>query len=263
VAIEYRWAQGQYERLPGLTADLVGRQVAVIAATGGPASGLAAKAATSPIPIVFISGSDPVNAGLVGSLNRPEANLTGVTFFADELMAKRLELLRELVPNAATVAVLLNPGNVDTPGELRDVQAAARETGQRLLVLSASTESEIDVAFATVKRAADALIVGGDPFFSSRRDQLSALMEHYAIPTISFSRDVSAPYAQITYGPRLADAYRQVGVYTGRILKGAKPADLPVVRPTKFELIINLKSIKAIGLMVPPSLLLRADEVIE
>ena len=238
--------------------------MAVIAATGGPRSGLAAKAATSSIPIVFISGSDPVNAGLVSRLDRPEGNATGVTFFADILMAKRLELLRELVPNTKIIAVLVNPSNVDSPAQLRELQAAARQTSQRLLILNAGSDSEIDAAFETlIQRSVGALIIAGDPFFVSRRNRLNALMTRYAIPTVSFSREGAAPNTAITYGPRLTDAYRQTGVYVGRILKGAKPGDLPVQRPTRFELIVNLKTIKALGLVVPPSLLLRADEVIE
>jgi putative ABC transport system substrate-binding protein len=264
VTIEYRWAEGQYNQLPSLAADLVRRPVAVIAATGGPASGLAAKAATPSIPIVFLSGSDPVNAGLVGNLARPEGNATGVTFFADTLMAKRFELMRELVPNATAIAVLINPMNVDAPGQLREVQAAARAARQELFVLNASTPSEIDAAFAVlVKQAVGALIVAGDPMFVSRREQIGSLVASYAIPAMYNSPESTPPDALVWYGPSLADAYRQAGIYTGKILTGAKPADLPVLRATRFKLMINLKAAKTLGLEVPTSILLRADEVIE
>jgi putative ABC transport system substrate-binding protein len=264
VTIEYRWAEGQYNQLPSLAADLVGRPVAVIAATGGPASGLAAKAATPSIPIVFLSGSDPVNAGLVGNLARPEGNATGVTFFADTLMAKRFELMRELVPNATAIAVLINPMNVDAPGQLREVQAAARAARQELFVLNASTPSEIDAAFAVlVKQAVGALLVAGDPMFVSRREQIGSLVASYAIPAMYNAPESTPPDALVSYGPNLADAYRQVGIYTGKILTGAKPADLPVLRATRFKLMINLKAAKTLGLEVPTSILLRADEVIE
>jgi putative tryptophan/tyrosine transport system substrate-binding protein len=264
VAIEYRWAEGQYDRLPALAANLVAQQATVIVATGGPASGLAAKAATSSIPIVFISGSDPVDVGLVTGLGRPEGNATGITFFGDTLMAKRLELLRELVPNATTIAVLVNPTNADTPGQLREVQAAAQAVGQQLIVLNASTPREIEAVFAVlVQRTAGALMIAGDPFFLTQRELLVSLAERHAMPTIYASRELAARGGLMTYGVHLADVYRQVGVYTARILKGAKPADLPVLRPTRFELIIDLKTAKSLGLTVPPSIMLRADEVIE
>jgi putative tryptophan/tyrosine transport system substrate-binding protein len=264
VAIEYRWAKGEYNRLPELATELAAHPVTVIVATGGPASGLAAKAATSSIPIVFISGSDPVDAGLVSSLGRPEGNATGVTFFSDTLMAKRLELLRELVPNASTIAVLVNPTNADTPSQLREVQAAARETAQQLIVLNASTPSEIEAVFAAlVTWSADALMIAGDPFFVTHRELLVSLAARYAMPTIYSSRESAARDALMTYGVQLADIYRQVGVYTAKILKGTKPADLPVLRPTRFELMINLKTARSLGLAVPPSIMLRADEVIE
>jgi len=264
VAIEYRWAEGQYDRLRALAADLVGHRVTVIAATGGPASGLAAKAATSSIPIVFSSGSDPVSVGLVKDLARPEGNVTGITFFADTIMAKRLELMRELVPGAPIIAVLVNPNNVDTPTELREVQAAAREAGQEIMVLNASTPSEIDAAFAAlVQRATGALVVAGDPMLAAQRDQIRALAHRHAIPMLSSSLDPDTPDALITYGARLTESYRQVGIYTGKILAGAKPKDLPVLRPTKFLLTINLKIAKELGLKVPTSILLLADEVIE
>jgi putative ABC transport system substrate-binding protein len=264
VTIEYRWAEGQYDRLPSLAADLVKHSVAVIAATGGPTSGLAAKAATSLIPIVFISGSDPVSAGLVANLARPEGNATGVTFFGDTLMGKRLEFMRELVPNVAIIAVLINPSNGDTPSQLREVQASAREAGQKIIVLNASTPNEIDAAFAAlVQQAAGALVLAGDPMFASRSEQIGALATRYGIPMIWTNIESSPPDALVSYGASLAASYRQVGIYTGRILKGAKPADLPVVRATQFRLTINLKAAKALGLTVPTSILLRADEVIE
>jgi putative ABC transport system substrate-binding protein len=264
VAIEYRWAEGQYDRLPALAANLVAQPATVIVATGGPASGLAAKAATSSIPIVFISGSDPVDAGLVTGLGRPEGNATGITFFSDTLMAKRLELLRELVPNATTIAVLVNPTNADTPGQLREVQAAARAAGQQLIVLNASTPREIEAVFAVlVPRTAGALMIAGDPFFVTQRELLVLLAARYAMPTIYSSRESAARGALMTYVVHLADVYRQAGVYTARILKGAKPADLPVLRPTRFQLMIDLKTAKSLGLTVPPSIMLLADEVIE
>jgi putative tryptophan/tyrosine transport system substrate-binding protein len=250
--------------VPELAADLVGHRVTVIAATGGPASGLAAKAATSSIPIVFSSGSDPVSVGLVKDLARPEGNVTGITFFADTIMAKRLELMRELVPGAPIIAVLVNPNNVDTPSELREVQAAAREAGQEIMVLHASTPGEIDAAFAAlVQRAAGALVVAGDPMLAAQRVQIRALAQRHSIPMLSSSLDPDTPDALITYGARLTESYRQVGIYTGKILADAKPKDLPVLRPTKFLLTINLKIAKELGLKVPTSILLLADEVIE
>jgi putative tryptophan/tyrosine transport system substrate-binding protein len=263
VAIEYRWAEGQYDRLPALAANLVAQPATVIVATGGPASGLAAKAATSSIPIVFISGSDPVDAGLVTGLGRPEGK-TGITFFSDTLMAKRLDLLRELVPNATTIAVLVNPTNADTPAQLREVQAAARAAGQQLIVLNASTPREIEAVFAVlVPRTAGALMIAGDPFFVTQRELLVSLAARYAVPTIYSSRESAARGALMTYGVHLADVYRQAGIYTAKILKGAKPVDLPVLRPTRFELMIDLKTAKSLGLTVPPSIMLLADEVIE
>jgi ABC-type uncharacterized transport system substrate-binding protein len=265
VAIEYRWADGQIDRLPELTAALVRRRVAVIVASGAVASALAAKEATTTIPIVFIVNDDPVRLGLVASLARPGGNLTGVNFLSGELVAKRLEPLRELVPGAARVAVLVNPANAaNTETTLRDVEPAARVMGMQIQVLNASTSREIDAAFATFARERpDALFVGGDSFFFSRRVQLTNLAVRYGVPAIYSARQYAEVGGLISYGANVSDAYRQVGVYTVRILKGAKPADLPVVQASKFELVINAQTARMLGLTVPPALLARADEVIE
>jgi ABC-type uncharacterized transport system substrate-binding protein len=265
VAIVYRWAENQLHRLPELAADLVRRQVAVIAATGGVPPSLAAKAATTTIPIVFAVGEDPVRLGLVASLARPGGNLTGVNYFSYELIAKRLELLRELVPAAKRVAVLVNPANVEaTEPTLRDVEAAARAMGLQIQVLKANTNREIDAAFATVVRERpDALFVGPSPLFVERRVQLVHLASRHAIPATYTQREFAEIGGLMSYGATVADAYRQVGIYTGRILKGAKPADLPVVQSSKFELIINAQTARILGLDVPATLLARADEVIE
>ena len=263
VAIEYRWAENQAERLPALAAELVRRQVAVIATRS--AGVFAAKAATSTIPIVFMLSEDPVRLDLVKSLARPGGNLTGVNFFSTELAAKRLELLRELVPGAARVAVLVNPANaMRAEATVKDVQAAAGAMGLQIQVIRASTSSEINAAFATFAREPpDALFVGTDPFFSSRRVQLILLTTRYGLPTTYSGRHYPEIGGLMSYGSNAADASRQVGVYVGRILKGDKPADLPVLRPTKFELVINLKTAKALGLTVPAALLTAANEVIE
>jgi ABC-type uncharacterized transport system substrate-binding protein len=265
VAIEYRWAEGRYERLPELVADLVRRQVAVIAAGGGPPSALAAKAATTTIPIVFIVPEDPVRLGLVASLARPGGNATGINFYGGELVAKRLELLRELVPTAIRVAVLVNPTNTaNTETTLKDVQSAARAIGLQIQVLNASTIGEIDAAFATFALARpDALFVGNDPFFTSRRVQLANLAARHVVPMTSSTREYAEAGGLISYGSDVRNAYRQIGVYTSRILKGAKPADLPVVQASKFELVINAGTARMLSLTVPASLLARADEVIE
>ena len=264
VAIEYRWAEGRYDRLPELAADLVRRRVSVIVANSTPAS-IAAKAATSTIPIVFGVGDDPVKLGLVANLGRPGGNATGVNFFVGELAAKRLDLLRELVPSAARVAVLVNPSDpVRTASNLRDVETAARAIGLQIQVLKANTVSEIDMAFTTLARErADALFVVPDAFFNSRRVQLPILAARHTFPAAFGQRDFVEVGGLMSYGTNLADARRQIGVYTGRILKGVKPADLPVVQSSTFELIINLATARALGLTAPPSFLARADEVIE
>jgi len=264
VHIEYRWAENQLDRLPALAAELVRRQVAVIAAPNT-ASALAAKAATTTIPIVFISPEDPVGLGLVASLARPGGNLTGINWFASELAAKRLELLRELVPGAARVALLVEPANVRiTEGTVRDVEAAARAMGLQIRVLNANTSREINTAFATlVSERPDALFVGSSSLFGARRVQLALLAAFHRVPATFASRQYAEAGGLMSYGASLTDASRQMGVYTGRILKGAKSADLPVVQSTKFELVINQQTARMLGLAVPPTLLARADEVIE
>jgi putative ABC transport system substrate-binding protein len=263
LAIEYRWAEGRYDRLPALATDLVGRRVDVIVATGGDHSALAAKSATSTIPIVF-TGGDPVAIGLVASLSRPGANLTGFSIITAELHPKLLELISELVPQAGVIALLVNPNNPNAERVQRDVQEAARAKRVQLHILKAGIESEMDAAFATlVHLKAGALLVGADAFFNSRREQLVALASRHAVPTIYEWREFPVIGGLISYGTSLAAVYRQVGIYVGRILKGAKPADLPVQRPTRFELVVNLSTAKELGLTVPPSILARADEVIE
>jgi len=261
VAIEYRWVE-QIDRLPELAAELVRRQVAVFVTTGGPAALLAAKAATTTIPIVFIVAEDPVRLGFVGSLARPGGNLTGVNIFTIELAAKRLELLRELVPGAARMAVLVTAASAETT--MKDVEAAARALGLQIQVFNVSAIREIDAAFATFARERpDALFVAGDAFLSGRRVQLTQLAAFHRLPATYALRDYAEAGGLMSYGPSISDAFRQIGVYTGRILKGAKPADLPVVQPNKFELVINAGTARMLGLEVPPTLLAQADEVIE
>jgi putative tryptophan/tyrosine transport system substrate-binding protein len=267
VAIEYRWAEGRVDRLPPLAADLVRRQVAVIAATGGNNSALVAMQATSTIPIVFTSSANPIERGLVASINRPGGNVTGVSWFGAELGPKRLEVLRQLVPNATIVALLINPNNPESVRQPAELQDAARAIGLQLVVLTATTTGEIDTAFtAMVQNRVDALIVASDPVFASlAREQIIGLAAHHAIPTIyaSGGRELVLAGGLINYGNSLVDAYRRAGIQTGRILKGAKPSELPVDQATKFELYINLKTAKSLGLTVPPHLLIAADEVIE
>jgi putative ABC transport system substrate-binding protein len=267
LAIEYRWAEGRYDQLPALAADLVGRKVEVIVAGGGTPPVLAAKGATSTIPIVFANVGNPVETGLVASLARPGGNLTGFSILLGELVPKRIELLAELVPQATVIGLLVNPtnpANETNESTIRDVQEAARAKGMQLGILKASSESEIDAAFASLaQRHAGALIVAADPLFFIRREQLVALASRDAVPAAYAWREFVAAGGLISYGPSAAGTYRQVGIYVGKILKGAKPADLPVQQPTKFELVINLKTAKALGLTMPQTLLARADEVIE
>jgi putative ABC transport system substrate-binding protein len=264
VVIEYRWADNQLDRLPALALDLVRRRVAVIATNGGIASASAAKSATTTIPIVFAIAEDPVRIGLVASLARPGGNLTGTNFFSAELAAKRLELLRELVPAATRVAVLVNPLGPTPESTLRDVEVAARTMGLQIQVLNASTSREIDTAFASfVRERPDALFVGTDPFFTSRRVHLATLATRHVVPMTTGNREIAEAGGLMSYGSNTTDAHRQIGIYAGRILKGAKPADLPVVQASKFELVINAQTARMLGLTVPPMLLARADEVIE
>jgi putative ABC transport system substrate-binding protein len=264
VAIEYRWAEGQHDRLPGLAADLVNRRVAVIVATGGGAPAHAAKAATATIPIVFTGGTDPVKAGLVESLARPGGNATGVLNISTELTAKRLEFLRELMPTAGLIAVLRNPDSPDAEGQLQETQDAARAVGQSIHVVNASSERDFEPAFTEViQRRAGGLFVSADPLFTSGRARLVALAARYAIPASYSFRILAVAGGLMSYGADLLDVHRQAGVYAGRILKGSRTVDLPVLEPTKFELIINLKTAKALGLQVPDKLIALADEVIE
>ena len=263
VLIEYRHADGQYDRLPGLAGELVRRPVAVIVA-GSPPAALAAKVATMSIPIVFVVGLDPIAAGLVASFNRPGGNATGITLITGPLAQKRLEILRELVPKATKIAMLVNPISPDALPEIRDVQAAAQANGLTIQLQSASTVSELDAAFRALSDLRpDALLVGSDPFFNARSEELAALTARLAIPAIFPFREATDVGGLISYGTSIPNAYRQAGILAARVLKGEKPAELPVQQPTKFELVINLKSAKALGLTVPPSLLSRADEVIE
>jgi putative ABC transport system substrate-binding protein len=264
VTIEYRWAEGHYERMPRLAADLAARPVSVLLATGGEPGALAAKAATTTIPVVFITGTDPVKLGLVASLSRPGGNATGVHLFQAMLEEKRVGLLREFLPSAATLAMLVNPNFPSVEPQVRSAREATHRIGMRLVVVNAATESAFEPAFASlVEQRANALLVGADPFFNSRRDQIVALAAHHKMPTMSIWAEFAAAGGLASYGPSLADAYRQTGIYIARILKGERPADLPVVQSTKFEFVINLKTAKALGLDVSPNLLTLADEVIE
>jgi putative ABC transport system substrate-binding protein len=262
VKVEYRWADGHNDRVPSLAADLVRRQVRVIAANYPPV--LVAKAATTTIPIVFTSAADPVKVGLVASFNRPEANLTGIYLIGPELETKRLEILRQLVPRAVSIGVLANPNYPDADRQLRELQAAARVVRCQIYIVRASTEPEIDAAFATiVQQGANALLVASDPFFSSRRERFVALAARYKLPTIYNQREFAEIGGLVSYGTDFADGYRQAGIYVGRILKGEKPSDLPVIQPTKIDLIVNVKTAKVLGLDVPATLIATADKVIE
>ena len=265
LAIEYRWAEGQYNKLPAMAADLIGRQVAVIVGAGGSAPAQAAKAATAKIPIVFISGSEnPVKDGLVASLTRPGGNVTGISVITSALGPKRFELLHELVPKASVVGVLVNPNYVDADLQIRELQEAAGAFKLTIQEMRASTERDIDSAFESlIQQKIGALFVANDPFFTDRRHQIIALAAHNAVPVIYNNRLFAEAGGLVSYGANFSDGYRQVGNYVGRILKGGSPADLPVLQPTKFELVINLKTAKALGLIVPAALLTTADEVIE
>jgi putative tryptophan/tyrosine transport system substrate-binding protein len=261
--VEYGWAEGQYDRLPAMAAELVRRRVAVIVAIPIPAA-IAAKSATAKIPIVFYVGGDPVELGLVASLNRPGGNATGVNYFVAELGPKQLELLHELLPTAVRIGLMVNPTNVNVEGSTKDVTAAAATMGLQIDIVQASDSREIEAAFATlVRNRADALVIGADPFFTSRRLQLATLATRHAIPAITGNREFVEAGGLMSYGTSLTEAQRQLGAYTGRILKGAKPNELPVAQSIKFELVINLPTARALGLDVPPTLLARADEVIE
>jgi putative ABC transport system substrate-binding protein len=262
VAIEYRSADNHPDRLPALVMDLIHQPVAVI--VGNNDAALAAKAATTTVPIVFATGSDPVSDGLVTSLNRPGGNVTGVSFFSGVIGTKRLELLRQLVPRARIIAMLVNPNTPVTEGERRDVQAAAQAIGQQLIIFDVSSERDIETAFATfVQQGAGALLLGTGGFLNSERERIVALADRYALPTSHSQREGVVAGGLMSYGTRITDAYRQVGIYVARILKGEKPADLPVMQATKFEFVLNLKAAKALGLYIPPTLLSLADEVIE
>jgi putative tryptophan/tyrosine transport system substrate-binding protein len=264
VGIEYRWAEGSYDRLPAMAADLVAQRVTIIATVGSEASALAAKAATSTIPIVMVAGGDPVQEGLVDSLNRPGGNITGASVFAQQMESKRLGLLHEAVPTAKIIGALFNPANVGIKIQLHDVQEAALGLGVELVTLDSSSEEEFEGVFATIaRRKVDALLIGADPFFNSRRKHLIGLAAQHGLPAIYEWREFALEGGLMSYGTVQTDAYRQIGIYVGRILKGEKPGDLPVVQPTNFQFVINIKTAKALGLNVSPTLLARADEVIE
>ena len=263
-AFDYRWAEGQYERLPALAAELVRREVALIVTGGGTTSTVAAKSATATIPIVFVTGADPIKLGLVASLNRPGSNITGVSFLVNTLVAKQFEVLHEAVPKTALIGYLVNPTYVNAEADTRNVLAAAEVVGQKLLVVQAHTDSELEAAFVTlIQQRAGALVVGADPFFFDRRAKLVELAARQKVPAIYFLREFASAGGLMSYGTSITEAYRIVGLYAGRILKGEKPAELPVQQSTKVELTVNLKTAKALGLTVPPALLARADEVIE
>ena len=264
LTVEYRWAEGHYERLPMLAVELVNRPVALIIAAGGSDPGRAAKAATSRIPIVFITAADPIKAGLIAGLNRPEGNVTGISMIGSTLEAKRLELLHEMLPQATTIGVLINPKYPAAKAQMQEVEEATGRLGVKTVVLDASTEAEIEAAFATLaQQQVGAVLVGNDPFFGSVRATLAALAIRYKLPAISFRREFAEAGGLLSYGPNFEDGYRETGVYAGKILAGTKTTDLPVMQPTKFELVINLKTAKAIGLAISESFLLRADEILE
>jgi putative ABC transport system substrate-binding protein len=262
--IEYRWAEGRYDRLPGQAVELLGLRVALIIAAGGSDPGRAAKAATSTIPIVFVTAADPVGTGLVAALNRPEANITGISMIGAALEAKRLELLHEMAPQASTIGTLINPNYPAAKAQTQEIQEAAARLGVGLVLLNASTEAEIDTATAVfVQQKVGALLFCNDPFFGSQRERLASLAIRYRLPAMSFRREFAEVGGLISYGPSFGDGYREAGVYAGKILNGARTTDLPVMQPTKFELVFNLKTAKTMGFAVSESFLLRADEVIE
>jgi putative ABC transport system substrate-binding protein len=264
VVVEYRWAEGKYDRLPGLAADLAGRGVAVFYTSGGSVSAIEAQKASKSIPLVFTMGSDPVKIGVVASLNRPGGNATGVTLITNGLEAKRLELLRQLVPSAIVIGALINPDNPNAEDVTNELQAAAQSLGVRTRLLHAGSEAQLDAALASLPQLqANGILIGNDPFFLSRREKIVASTARYSLPAIYQSREFPASGGLVSYGSNLTDMYRKSGIYVGRILKGAKPSDLPVQQPTSFELVINLKTAKTLGLAVPPTLLATADEVIE
>jgi putative ABC transport system substrate-binding protein len=263
VAIEYRWGEGRHDRLPTLAADLVGRRVAVIVAISGTPAALAAKRATATIPIVFANGGDPITSGLVASFSRPAGNVTGATFFSTALIAKRLELLRELLPTVAAIGLLSKPNNPAGEAEIKDAVIAARGLGCQLHLLTATSEREFEAAFIAVQRHAGALVIGSDPFFGDAPRQLVELAARHTVPTIYYGREFAEAGGLMSYGTSQTDTFRDAGIYTGKILQGAKPADLPVIQPTRYELVINLKTAKALRIDVPYTILDRADELIE